>query len=271
MNVVKTDKFDSVQMIRLGYGPIGPPLMSVFMYVVDELIIDTAQHHMAKVVLGLLSEKRVSRIVLTHHHEDHSGNAAMIGRHHAIPIIAHTLAVEKLRLGFRILPYQHLVWGKAPAVSATPLADVVETNRFTFRPVHTPGHSKDHIVLFEKQRGWLFSGDLYLGERIKFFRCDEDICDQIASLKKLMNLNFDILFCGHNPRLKNGKQKIRNKLQFLEDVYGNVRKLSQKGYSEKAVIKALDPKTDRGVKWLTMGNVSFANMIRSALTLSSNH
>ena len=271
MNVVKTYQFDSVEIIQLVYGPIGPPLMSVFMYVVDGLIIDTAQHHMAKVVLELLSKKSVSRIVLTHHHEDHSGNAAMIGRQHAIPVIAHPLAVEKLRRSFPILPYQRLVWGKAPAVSATPLADVVETNRFAFTPIHTPGHSKDHIVLFEKQRGWLFSGDLYLGERIKYFRSDEDICDQIASLKKLMNLNFDILFCGHNPRLKNGKQQIRNKLQFLEDLYGNARKLAEKGWSEKAVIKALDPKNDRGVKWLTMGNVSFANMIRSALAPSSNH
>jgi glyoxylase-like metal-dependent hydrolase (beta-lactamase superfamily II) len=271
MNVVKTDQFDSVQMIQLGYSPIGSPLMSVFMYVVDELIIDTAQHHMAKVVLELLSEKRLSRIVLTHHHEDHSGNAAMISSRHAIPVIAHSLAVEKLRLSFPILPYQRLVWGKAPAVSATPLADVVETDRFTFTPVHTPGHSKDHIVLFEKQRGWLFSGDLYLGERIKFFRSDEDICDQIASLKKLMNLDFDTLFCAHNPCLKNGKQNIKNKLQFLEDLYGNVRKLAEKGYTEKAVIKALDPKKDRGIKWLTMGNVSFANMVRSALASSSNH
>ena len=81
-----------------------------------------------------------------------------------------------------------------------------------------------------------------------------------------MKLDFDILFCGHNPCLKNGKQKIRNKLQFLEDLYGNVRKLTEKGYSEKAVIKALDPKNDRRVKWLTMGNVSFANMVRSALS-----
>ena len=271
MNVVKTDHFDSVQMIQLGYSPIGSPLMSVFMYVVDELIIDTAQHHMAKVVMGLLREQSISRIVLTHHHEDHSGNAAMIGRQHAIPVIAHPLAVEKLRLSFPILPYQRLVWGKAPPVSATPLADVVETNRFTFTPVHTPGHSKDHIALFEKQRGWLFSGDLYLGERIKFFRADEDFGDQIASLKKLMKLDFDILFCGHNPCLKNGKQKLKNKLQFLEDLHGNVQKLSEKGYSEKAVIKALDPKNDRNIKWLTFGNASFANMVRSALAPSNNH
>jgi hypothetical protein len=48
-------------------------------------------------------------------------------------------------------------------------------------------------------------------------------------------------------------------LLILEDLYSHVRELAEKGYSEKAVIKELDSKNDRGVKWLTMGNVSFAN------------
>ena len=269
MNVIKSDFFGEVEMIQLGYSPIGSPLMSVFMYVVDGLVIDTAQHLMAKVVMGMLGEKSLSRIILTHHHEDHSGNAAMISSRHAIPLMAHPLAAEKLTLGFPILPYQRLVWGKAPAVTATPLADVVETNRFKFTPVHTPGHSKDHFVFFENQCGWLFSGDLYLAERIKFFRSDEDFGAQITSLKKIMKLDFDTLFCAHNPCLKNGKQKIKNKLQFMEDLYGHARELAEKGYSEKAIIKELDPKNDRGVKWLTMGNVSFANMVRSALASNS--
>jgi glyoxylase-like metal-dependent hydrolase (beta-lactamase superfamily II) len=207
---------------------------------------------MAKVVMAQLREKSLSRIVLTHHHEDHSGNAATISKRHAIPVMAHPLAAEKLRLGFPIRPYQRLVWGKAPAVAVTPLANVVETNRFSFTPVHTPGHSKDHVG-------------------IKFFRSDENFYDQIASLKKLMALDFDTLFCAHNPCLKNGKQKVKKKLQFLEDLYGKARELSEKGHSEKEIIKVLDPNNDRGVKWLTMGNVSFANMIRSALATSSNH
>jgi hypothetical protein len=86
-----------------------------------------------------------------------------------------------------------------------------------------------------------------------------------------MALDFDTLFCAHNPCLKNGKQKVKKKLQFLEDLYGKARELSEKGHSEKEIIKVLDPNNDRGVKWLTMGNVSFANMIRSALATSSNH
>ncbi len=48
MNIIKTDYFGEVEGIRLGYGPIGPPLMSVFMYVVDSLVIDTGQSHMGK-------------------------------------------------------------------------------------------------------------------------------------------------------------------------------------------------------------------------------
>jgi len=268
MNLIKTEHFDSVQMIRLGYGPIGPPVMAVFMYVVDGLVIDTAQHHMAKALRGLLREKTLNRIVLTHHHEDHSGNAAMISNWHTLPVMGHKLTAEKLNSGFPIRPYQRFVWGKAPTVNINPLAGAVETEHFKFKPVHTPGHSKDHTVFFEKQRGWLFSGDLYLGERIKFFRSDERFGDQIASLKKVLALDFDSLFCAHNPSLKNGKQKIKNKLQFLEDLYGNIIKLAEKGHSEKAVIKALDPRNDRGIKWMTMGNASFANMVRSAMALN---
>ncbi len=265
MNLIKTEHFDSVQMIRLGYGPIGPPLMAVFMYVVDGLVIDTAQHHMAKAVRELLREKTLNRIILTHHHEDHSGNAAMISNWHNLPVMGHPLTAEKLNSGFSIRPYQRLVWGKAPTVTITPLAGAVETEHFKFVPVHTPGHSKDHTVFFEKQRGWLFSGDLYLGERIKFFRSDERLDDQIVSLKKVLALDFDSLFCCHNPSPANGKQKIKNKLQFLEDLYGNILRLAEEGYSEKAIIAALDPHNDRKIKWVTLGNASFANMVRSAM------
>jgi hypothetical protein len=41
--------------------------------------------------------------------------------------------------------------------------------------------------------------------------------------------------------------------------------LYRRGYPLREIIKRLDPKTDRRVKWITMGNASFANMVRSAL------
>ena len=82
MHIIKTDYFGEVECIRLGFGPIGPPLMSVFMYVVDSLVIDTGQSRMAKALLGLLKDRSLKGIILTHHHEDHSGNAAKISAQH---------------------------------------------------------------------------------------------------------------------------------------------------------------------------------------------
>ena len=265
MNLVKTTAFGKVEAMQLGFGPIGPPLMSVFLYVVDGLVIDTGQHHMQKAVVELLKEKKLKQILLTHHHEDHSGNAFVIGNDHHISVSAHPLTVEKMRNGFKVLPYQHYVWGKAHAVEVVPLESTVETDKFKFKPIHAPGHSEDHVVYLERENGWLFSGDLYLADRIKYFRSDERLNDQITSLKKVLAYDFEALFCGHNPRLENGKARLENKLQFLEDIHGNVQRLIQKGFSEKEIVKKLDPKNDRLAKLITMGNASFANMVRSAL------
>ena len=132
-------------------------------------------------------------------------------------------------------------------------------------PVHTPGHSRDHTVYLEENHGWLFSGDLYLGEKIKYFRSDEKFKDQIDSIKTVLEYDFDALFCAHNPVPEKGKARLVKKLSFLEELYGEVKRLCLKGYSEKAIVKALGNKKDKLVKFVTLGNVSFAQMVRSAM------
>ena len=264
MNKVETEQFGDIEAIRLGYGPIGPPFMSVYLYVLDGLVIDTGQRNMQKTVIELLGEKNLHRILLTHHHEDHSANASALCRHHHIEASGHPLTAQKMATGFRILPYQRFIWGRSENINLSPLGPAVESNRYKFVPVHTPGHSKDHTVFWEETNGWLFSGDLYLGQRIKFFRSDEKIFDQIESLKKVLQLDFDALFCAHNPCPQNGKSKLKLKLQFLEDVVGQVQKLKDTGMNHKAIFKRMDDGKDKWVKLMTMGNVSFANMLRSA-------
>jgi len=267
MNIVKIEQFGEIEAIKLGYGPIGPPFMSVYVYILDGMVIDTGQRHMQKTAVELLSDKKLHRILLTHHHEDHSGNAAAIHRQHSIEVFGHPLTVQKMATGFRILPYQHFIWGKSEKIGLLPLGPAVESNRYKLVPVHTPGHSKDHTVFFEKTNGWLFSGDLYLGQRIRFFRADEKIFDQIDSLKKVLKLDFDALFCGHNPCPQNGKSKLRQKLQFLEDIVGQVQRFKDRGMSHKAIFKRMDSGNDKWIKLMTMGNVSFVNMLRSAYQL----
>jgi glyoxylase-like metal-dependent hydrolase (beta-lactamase superfamily II) len=62
--------------------------------------------------------------------------------------------------------------------------------------IPTPGHSPDHICLFEAQQGWLFSGDAYIGGKDRALRAGYDIHGIIASLKRLSELPVTTIFSG---------------------------------------------------------------------------
>jgi glyoxylase-like metal-dependent hydrolase (beta-lactamase superfamily II) len=262
---IQKHDFQDVTGFEVGYAPVGSPLMNVLFYQVEDLLLDTGQSHMGKTVLSMLKERRVRRIFLTHHHEDHSGNASLISGQKNIPVYAHEETAQKLSAGFKIMPYQMLLWGRASPVEVLELPEVIPGEKITLLPVHTPGHSKDHTVYYEKERGWLFSGDLYLGSRIKFFRADEKVYETISSLRKVLKLDFDTLFCGHNPKLKEGKKYLKEKHDYLENLCGEIRTLGKKGLSVKEIKKALSRKENLFIYLLTFGNASFSNLVRSAL------
>ncbi len=265
MRLVKSRGFGDVKAYQVGWSPLGRPMMTAYFYLVDDLMLDTGLAHMRREVLGIAKEHRVKKVVLTHHHEDHSGNAAAIKKALNAEIYGHPLTVSKMKSAFGILPYQHLVWGKAEPLQMSDLPKTVETANFRLIPIHTPGHSKDHVVYLEPNRGVLFSGDLYLSDRIKYFRADEVIKDQIASLGKLLQFDFDILLCCHYPRPENGKERIAEKRQFLEDLYGGIRRNWEKGYGEARIFREMGLKEQHFIKWFCFGNVSMKNAITSAI------
>jgi glyoxylase-like metal-dependent hydrolase (beta-lactamase superfamily II) len=264
MHILKKHTWQDVEGWQMGFGPVGPPLMSVFFYRIGALLVDTGQKNMQRHVLAALSDRWPETVVLTHHHEDHSGNAAAIAQRGA-RVLGHRLTAKKMARPFAIRPYQYLIWGKAAPLAVAPVESRIEDGRFSLEPIHTPGHSPDHTVYLEANRGWIFSGDLYLGDRIKFFRADENIIDQIASLKHVLTLDFDALFCAHRPAAAKGKKHLAAKLAFLEEVCGQVRRLVDMGCGPAEVIARMANGQDRKVFWITLGNASHANMIRSAL------
>ncbi|MDA8404555.1 MAG: MBL fold metallo-hydrolase, partial [Desulfobacteraceae bacterium] len=184
MKIFSVQRFGDVLAFRLGWSPVGRPMMTVNCYIAGGVLIDTGQPHMRDAVLPLVEDHHVTAVLLTHHHEDHSGNAAAIKEKYHLPVMGHSLTVAKMQRPYPILPYQHLMWGATKPLEMDPLDGVLEINHLQFTAIHTPGHSKDHTVFLESKHGWLFSGDIYLGDQIKYFRADEKIDDQIVSLKK---------------------------------------------------------------------------------------
>jgi glyoxylase-like metal-dependent hydrolase (beta-lactamase superfamily II) len=62
------------------------------------------------------------------------------------------------------------------------------------------------------------------GSKDKIFRKDEDMLQTIESLKFLLTLEFDKLFCGHNPKMQQPKTHLQRKINHLENIYDDVKK-----------------------------------------------
>src|SRR2546430_7320030 len=124
-------------------------------------------------------------IFTTHHHEDHSGNHGLLAAELRITPLAHAIGVSRLAVAdTHSQLYRRVAWGARPPAPAAPLGEGLETSRFRFRVIHTPGHATDHVALFEPERGWLFSGDLYLAPRLRYLRADEDVYAMMDSLRR---------------------------------------------------------------------------------------
>lgn len=237
MKLCKIHQFGDVTGYEVGYGYVGKPFMTTIFYSIGNILVDTGLSHMRKEALEIVRNKKIDAVLLTHHHEDHSGNVAVIMKEKQVPAYGHPKTIEKMRDGFNILMYQHLMWGEAERANISPFPSVINTGEFTLIPIHAPGHSKDHTIFLEKNRGWLFSGDLYLGSKIKYFRADENLSDTLNSLREVLKLDFDSLFCAHNPREHDGRSALQMKLEYLENFCDEVARLLNGGLSEKEVIK----------------------------------
>ncbi len=149
MRFLKTSFFNEINAYQLGWSLFGRPMMMVYCYTIGDLMVDTAQAHMRKEVLQIAGDNHIQRIYLTHHHEDHSGNAAAIKQSFSAHVYGHPITVKKMSVPFKILPYQKYMWGKADPLFAENTPKRIETSLGDMVPVHTPGHSdRPHSLLY---------------------------------------------------------------------------------------------------------------------------
>jgi glyoxylase-like metal-dependent hydrolase (beta-lactamase superfamily II) len=130
--------------------------------------------------------------------------------------------------------------------------------------IPTPGHAKDLTCLFFPVQKYLFSGDMYISKSLKYLRADENLSQLIQSLRTLIKLDFEILFCPHRGIVENGKQALEEKLTNLLTLCDDAQQLMQQGLTEEQiVIKLLGP--EDGLAKLSKFNISKGNLIRQAM------
>ncbi len=197
----------------------------------------------------------IRRIVLTHGHSDHFGNAMWVHERSAAAIFAHPAdrpkltgerwVVEHLRKHFILagLPESFLRTFTDrmralrqffdPVTQFQPLqdGDAVALDGQSLRVLHCPGHSLGHLCLYHED-GVLFAGDLLLedispnpiveftagGTRIP------TLPQYLHSLRRVWLLNCELAHPGHGGPIANPSARIRELIshheQRREAIYG---------------------------------------------------
>lgn len=240
-------------------------------YWVDGLLIDTGCAHTARELIHALDDRPVCAILTTHSHEDHIGaNGLLQYRQPELVIQAHPLALPVLADPSHAQPlhlYRRLFWGWPQSCMAQPLqdGDLIETGPYRYRVIYTPGHSADHICLFEENYGWLFSGDLFVGGKDRALRQGADIWGIVASLRKVFQLPITVLFPGSARVRENPCEDIRLKIAYYLELGERIIEYHQKGWSERATLRAVCG----GPMWIetvTLGHFARKWLVRSYLT-----
>lgn len=189
----------------------GKPLYPAHLYYFDSLLIDTGPPHTAEEVIEAAEKLPIKKVVVTHHHEDHTGNCYLLQKKMGLKIYAHPKTVNALANPPAIQIYRSIMWGTQSPATLLPLGEHVETDNYKLIVIHTGGHSADHTCYFEPENSWLFTGDFYLGENLNVFMSGENITEHLAGLQQLIALKPKTLFCGLKGKLDNATDRLERK------------------------------------------------------------
>lgn len=271
--MIVSEKFQhkDVTGFKFGRKLLGTPKMHSHIYYVDGMLIDTGQSRMRDYVLQETKNLKVDQIFLTHHHEDHTGNVAEIRAQHGCPVYASEECSQLMKNPPTLSPVQKITWGRRDAFhEILPVSETIKTNKYNFQLIPIPGHAPDMLALYEPDQKWLFSADLFINTYIGYFLEGESIAQQIDSTRKVLELDFKELFCSHNPRLHDGREKLIKKLRFLENFYEDVSREYKRGLSTKEIFKALELQENWAVRLVSGGKLSKLNMVKSVIANLKN-
>lgn len=253
-----------ITRIHLARTFLGRSLYTVEAYLVDGLLVDTGCPATAPELAAWCREHGVRQIVNTHYHEDHSGGDRLLQRALGLPVAAPSEAVPILADFPRLECYRRIIWGQPGNVVAEPLRGTIETNRYRFEVIPTPGHCPDHVCFFEPEQGWLFSGDLFIHERVRYLRAGEDARGTLQSLRRVLALQPRLLVCSHAGIIEDACTAIEHKIAYWEGLAEQAEILRRQGLA----LRAISDRLLGSEGWITRasrGHFAKANLIRSLL------
>jgi glyoxylase-like metal-dependent hydrolase (beta-lactamase superfamily II)/predicted DCC family thiol-disulfide oxidoreductase YuxK len=233
---------------------------------------------------------KIMKIVATHAHEEHVGSLNWLSDLTGAPVYVTELTAQFLT------PFKKLPWVRAMIIGQPPdlkqpyqlVGESVDTQSGRLRVISTPGHSDDHIVLYDPEEKLLLAGDAFMGSYFATPNPDVDSRKWIESLERLMELDIEILVEGHGhihtlradipdfPGVvvrENPKIALEQKLVYLRWL----REQIETGFQEQLPVRVIEAScfpwgnrtswescaTDECIRMLSLGHFSRTELVRS--------
>jgi glyoxylase-like metal-dependent hydrolase (beta-lactamase superfamily II) len=262
--MIKVTEYCGVRVFQGKVSVFGTGSLKTYAFWWDGNLVDTGPGSLARQFLPAFAGSRIDRVLLTHFHEDHAGNAASLQRKLKVPVYASEDSLGLLQKDAALPLYRRLIWGKRPGFEPSPYTDTVESAHGRLGVLKTPGHSHDHICLINRQEGFLFTGDLFVTPRTRIVMRYESIPEIIKSLKKLLQEEFATLFCAHAGVVEKGRELVGKKLDYLEDISGKVAHLHRQGLSMGEIDRRIFGRTQM-LDYISLNEWSSRHIVRSII------
>jgi glyoxylase-like metal-dependent hydrolase (beta-lactamase superfamily II) len=190
-----------------------------------------------------LRGKKVTHILVTHTHRDHSPAARHVKQWTGAPVYGFGPHGRDSALKIEEGADREF----APDIRLRD-GDTIEGDGFTFEAVHTPGHTSNHICYALKEERALFSGDHVMGWSTTVIAPpDGDMAAYIRSLQKLLSRDEQIYWPTHGGPIRNPKIFVSALLQHRLSREAEITAALTEGYRRipeivSRVYRDLDPR-----------------------------
>jgi glyoxylase-like metal-dependent hydrolase (beta-lactamase superfamily II) len=212
--------------------PTLPPATHTNCYVVggDEVVvIDPASPYDDEqaVLDSVLEKRKIREIWLTHLHRDHVGGANHLKRELRVKIAAHSITVRDLDGVIEV----------DRTFDENERLELAGKPGWSLRVIHTPGHARGHVCVFEENSGALITGDLMAGfGTIVIDPPEGHMATYLDSLQRMRELPVTALFPAHGPVMANAKEKIQEYIDHRLDRERKILAAWESGHRDPAAI-----------------------------------
>ncbi|MGH7663687.1 MAG: MBL fold metallo-hydrolase [Gemmatimonadaceae bacterium] len=221
------------------------------------VLVDTGFPAAAARFAAALDALRPSVVLLTHQHEDHAGNADLVARR-GIPLVAAASTLAAIRDPQPMALYRRFCWG-AMRPLRTPVSGGMPEG---LELIHSPGHSFDHHVVWDAERGVLFAGDLYLGVKVRVARPGENPRALSESLHRIAALQPRRMFDAHRGEVMQPVEALLAKARWLDDTIGRIDQHDDEGRDERMITRSVLGREDI-IAVISAGDLARANFVRA--------